>query len=63
MRNIQLLRKDRTFLKGELLQMSDYAEQRAKELQLLIRAALRTLPEVCTDFIRAIDSTTQPLTR
>lgn len=43
--------------------MSDYAEQRAKELQLLIRAALRTLPEVCTDFIRAIDSTTQPLTR
>ena len=43
--------------------MSIYAEQRAKELQLLTRSALRELPEVCFDFINAIDSTTQPLTR
>ncbi len=43
--------------------MSIYAEERAKELQLLTRAALRDLPDVCFDFINAIDSTTQPLTR
>ena len=43
--------------------MSTYAEDRAKELQLLTRAALRELPDVCFDFINAIDSTTQPLTR
>lgn len=43
--------------------MSVYAEERAKELQLLTRAALRELPDVCFDFINAIDSTTQPLTR
>lgn len=43
--------------------MSTYAEERAKELQLLTRAALRELPDTCADFIRAIDSTTQPLTR
>ncbi|MBE5773167.1 MAG: integrase [Clostridiales bacterium] len=42
---------------------STYAETRAKELQLLTRAVLKELPDVCTDFIRAIDSTTQPLTR
>ena len=42
---------------------STYAEQRAKELQLLTRETLRELPEVCYDFITAIDSTTQPLTR
>ena len=40
-----------------------YAEQRAKELQTLTRAMLRELPDVCYDFITAIDSTTQPLTR
>ena len=40
-----------------------YAEQRAKELQLLTRDTLRELPDVCYDFITAIDSTTQPLTR
>ena len=43
--------------------MSDYAEQRAKALQLHIREALRELPDVCFDFINAIDATTQPLTR
>ena len=43
--------------------MSTYSEERAKELQLLTRAALRELPDVCFDFINAIDSTTQPLTR
>ena len=43
--------------------MPTYAEERAKELQLLTRAALRVLPDVCFDFINAIDSTTQPLTR
>ena len=40
-----------------------YAQQRAKELQLLTRDALRELPAVCYDFIMAIDATTQPLTR
>ena len=40
-----------------------YAQQRAKELQLLTRDTLRELPGVCYDFIMAIDSTTQPLTR
>ena len=43
--------------------MPTYAEERAKELQLLTRAALRELPDVCFDFVNAIDSTTQPLTR
>ena len=43
--------------------MSAYAEERAKELQLLTRASLRELPDVCFDFINAIDATTQPLTR
>lgn len=43
--------------------MSTYAEDRAKELQMLTRAALRELPDVCFDFINAIDATTQPLTR
>ena len=43
--------------------MSTYSEERARELQLLTRAALRELPDVCFDFINAIDATTQPLTR
>ena len=43
--------------------MSIYAEERAKELQLLTRTMLRELPAVCFDFINAINSTTQPLTR
>ena len=43
--------------------MSNYSEQRAKDLQLHIRQMLRELPDVCFDFINAIDSTTQPLTR
>ncbi len=45
------------------IDMPTYAEERAKELQLLTRSALRELPDVCFDFINAIDSTTQPLTR
>ena len=40
-----------------------YAEERARDLQQLTRALLRELPEICFDFINAIDSTTQPLTR
>lgn len=43
--------------------MSTYAEERAKELLSLTRALLRELPPVCSDFIRAIELTTQPLTR
>ena len=43
--------------------MSTYANERAKELQLLTRSALSELPDVCFDFISAIDATTQPLTR
>jgi len=43
--------------------MTTYAEERANALQLSIRAALRELPDVCFDFINAIDATTQPLTR
>lgn len=43
--------------------MATYAEKRSKELQTLTRTVLRELPEVCFDFIRAIDTTTQPLTR
>ena len=40
-----------------------YASQRAKELQSLTRDVLRDLPDVCFDYISAIDATTQPLTR
>lgn len=40
-----------------------YAEQRAKTLQMLTRDMLRELPPLCHDFIIAIGSTTQPLTR
>ena len=43
--------------------MATYAEERSNELQTLTRAVLRELPDVCFDFIRAIDATTQPLTR
>ena len=43
--------------------MPNYSEQRAKELKQHVRQMLRELPEVCFDFINAIDSTTQPLTR
>ena len=43
--------------------MSDYAQERARELTLLTRNALRELPAVCSDFVRAIEPTTQPLTR
>lgn len=43
--------------------MATYAEERAKDLVYLTRSVLRELPEVCADFIRAIELTTQPLTR
>ena len=43
--------------------MPTYAQERAKELMYLTRSALRELPDVCSDFIRAIELTTQPLTR
>ena len=43
--------------------MPTYADERATELQLLTRTALRELPDVCYDFINAIGPTTQPLTR
>ena len=43
--------------------MSNYARERARKLTILTRDALRELPLVCSDFIRDIESTTQPLTR
>lgn len=43
--------------------MSDYSDHRAKELLLLTREVLKELPEVCSEFICAIEFTTQPLTR
>lgn len=43
--------------------MSDYSDHRAKELLLLTREVLKNLPEACSEFIRAIEFTTQPLTR
>ena len=43
--------------------MSDYSDHRSKELLLLTREVLKELPEVCSEFIRAIEFTTQPLTR
>ena len=43
--------------------MGTYAQERAKDLHYLTRSVLRELPDVCADFIRAIEPTTQPLTR
>ena len=43
--------------------MSSYAQERAKDLLYLTRSVLRELPDVCSDYIRAIELTTQPLTR
>lgn len=43
--------------------MASYAEERAKDLVYLTRNVLKELPDVCSDFIRAIELTTQPLTR
>lgn len=43
--------------------MSDYSDHRDKELLLLTREVLKDLPEACSEFIRAIEFTTQPLTR
>ena len=41
----------------------NYSQQRAQEITLLTREVLPELPAVCTDFLRAIEPTTQPLTR
>lgn len=41
----------------------NYSQQRAQEITLLTREVLPELPTVCTDFLRAIEPTTQPLTR
>ena len=43
--------------------MASYAQERAKDLKYLTRSILRELPEVCADYILAIEMTTQPLTR
>lgn len=43
--------------------MSTYAQERAKDLVYLTRECLKELPPVCSDFILAIELTTQPLTR
>ena len=40
-----------------------YAQQRAQTQQLFIRETLRTLPDSCGAFIRAIEPQTTPLTR
>ena len=40
-----------------------YSQQHAQEITLLTREVLSGLPGVCTDFLRAIEPTTQPLTR
>ena len=41
----------------------NYSQQRAQEITLLTREVLLDLPAVCADFLRAIEPTTQPLTR
>lgn len=43
--------------------MSNYSQERARDLVFLTRTVLRELPEACADFIRSIETTTQPLTR
>lgn len=40
-----------------------YAQQRAMQLTQLTREVLSELPDMCRDFIRAIEPTTRPLTR
>ena len=40
-----------------------YSQQHAHEITLLTREVLLELPSVCADFLRAIEPTTQPLTR
>ena len=40
-----------------------FTESRARDVILLTRDILRELPTVCSDFLRAIEPTTQPLTR
>ena len=41
----------------------NYSQQRALNLIMRTREVLKELPAVCADFIRAIEPTTQPLTR
>ena len=43
--------------------MASYAQERARDLVYLTRSLLREMPPVCADFVRAIEPTTQPLTR
>ena len=43
--------------------MATYSESRAKELSIMTREVLKTLPQVCGDFLQSIAFTTQPLTR
>ena len=40
-----------------------FAEQRSRDHLILIRSALKELPDCCSDFIRAIEPTTTALTR
>ena len=40
-----------------------YSQQHAREITSLTREVLSELPSVCADFLRAIEPTTQPLTR
>ncbi|MBQ2957150.1 MAG: tyrosine-type recombinase/integrase [Clostridia bacterium] len=40
-----------------------FSEQRARDHLVLIRSALKELPDCCSDFIRAIEPTTTALTR
>lgn len=40
-----------------------FTESRARDVIFLTREILRDLPPVCSDFLRAIEPTTQPLTR
>lgn len=42
---------------------SRYSDLRAKEVTQLLRNELKELPALCYDFMRAIEMTTQPLTR
>ena len=42
---------------------NDYVQQRARDLTQRLRAAQLELPEFCTDYFRAIEPQTSPLTR
>ena len=42
---------------------NDYVQQRSRDITQRLRAAQLELPEFCTDFFRAIEPQTSPLTR